>query len=185
MAGCKFFTRFQYSAIVRNASGRSGRDTRTHPQRSDFLLVVSDEDIYRSREFQVPIQPRARVETVQERPESWGKFVRTPGSRRAKSRPAVPAAGRAFILRLIGSLFFIKKERPRALGPPRDWGGDWALITIAAEGLREACAHSNRLRGLLVPGRRPDVRASRGARRRLLLGFTSQGGGDRFPVEFL
>ena len=40
-------------------------------QRSDFLLVVSDEDIYPSREFQVPIQPRARVETVQERPESW------------------------------------------------------------------------------------------------------------------
>src|SRR6266478_3979040 len=36
-------------------------------QRSDFLLVVSDEDIYPSREFQVPIQPRARVGTVQER----------------------------------------------------------------------------------------------------------------------
>jgi hypothetical protein len=28
-------------------------------------------DIYPSRKFQVPIQPRARVETVQERPESW------------------------------------------------------------------------------------------------------------------
>jgi hypothetical protein len=33
-------------------------------QRSDFLLVVSDEDIYPSREFQVPIQPRARVSSV-------------------------------------------------------------------------------------------------------------------------
>src|SRR4249919_1820630 len=28
--------------------------------------------VSRSREFQVPIQPRARVETVQGRPESWG-----------------------------------------------------------------------------------------------------------------
>jgi hypothetical protein len=37
-----------------------------------YAIVVSDERYYPSREFQVPIQPRARVETVRKRPKSWG-----------------------------------------------------------------------------------------------------------------
>jgi hypothetical protein len=36
-------------------------------------------DIYPSRKFQVPIQPRARVETVQERPESSSLMQRNLG----------------------------------------------------------------------------------------------------------
>jgi hypothetical protein len=37
---------------------------------ADASIRPSDEDIYRSREFQVPIQPRARVGTVQDRSET-------------------------------------------------------------------------------------------------------------------
>jgi hypothetical protein len=55
----------QDSQTIRDAFGRA------KPNAEYARLYAAAVAPYPSREFQVPIQPRARVDTVQDRPESW------------------------------------------------------------------------------------------------------------------